>query len=630
MNTNLLHILMVLTIAGVPACAAVNTDAPSDVGTAVFALTGNIEGVTSLTLSIYDGPVTDLSTQTPTFQPIACQKYAGKDGNRIKLQYLKASSNYTLYVQMFGDDKCQKPVGFAWRGNVEVVGGTDLAQVVPTYYVQPYLLGQFTGLAPAPQMPSCKPDSDCESLQLGATCGMALKCVLPACSGDADCKSVHPNATCDTTSHRCLLTNLFPLNGGATRGLPSSAALGDGSVAVFGGLSELIAGNWTAISQTAEVFDPVTGYFRAVSAGLNEFKAVGLAVAVTDGAQAVAVVGGSVDASFALDPGKSLKTTLDAAGCPNPKNCPVSNLLQRWDLANEAKTELPMLVPPGTLPIVSRVRNKAGDFLLIAGGNVAPLSKLPTNDTRQALAQLCDLSKKDTITCAPSKNSMGVGRANAATACLESTADGTCTKLFILGGRKKAGTPLAEAYDAESDAFVPITVAESAVSTLLLHGGNLFKLANGSFLLLGASNQAIFMEDDLVTGPASLQPPMIVTVTQGPSSLTMQMTPVPMGNFVDKGKRLLATAVALRDGSTLLMGGLDENLQPMKTAVLFGPTGLPLANPDLSAARVGGTAALLGGKSALGGCVLLAGGFTADPTGAMTPQNHVEVFCPGQ
>ena len=39
-------------------------------------------------------------------------------------------------------------------------------------------------------------------------------------------------------------------------------------------------------------------------------------------------------------------------------------------------------------------------------------------------------------------------RANAATACLSSAADGTCTKLFILGGRKTAGTPLAEAYDA--------------------------------------------------------------------------------------------------------------------------------------------------------------------------------------
>jgi hypothetical protein len=427
-----------------------------------------------------------------------------------------------------------------------------------------------------------------------------------------------------------LLTNLFPLNGGAPRGLTNSLPLADGSVAVFGGLNALIEGNWFATNKQAEIFDPVTGYFRSVSAN-PDFTALGLSVAVTDGAQAVAIVGGSVDASFALVPGQSLKTTIDSTGCPNSKTCPVSNLVQRWDLANETKTELPLTVPPGSLPIVSRVHNKQGDFLLIAGGAPAPISKAPgASDPRQALAQLCDLSKKDAITCAPSKGSMGIGRANAATACMESNADGTCTKLLIVGGRKKAGTPLAEAYDADSDTFVPITVADSTVSTLLLHGGKLFKLANGSFLLLGASNQAIFIEDDLLTGPALLQPPMIVTVTQGSASLTMTMTPVPMGTFVDNGKRLLATATVLRDGSTLLMGGLDANLQPVKTALLFGPTGAPLAIPALAAARVGGTASLLGGHAALGGCVLLAGGFTADATGAMVPQNHVEVFCPGQ
>ena len=272
-------------------------------------------------------------------------------------------------------------------------------------------------------------------------------------------------------------------------------------------------------------------------------------------------------------------------------------------------------------------------MLLLAGGVAGPISTATgATDGRQAGATLCDLTQKGIITCTASKNSMLASRANAATACLASTADGTCTKLLILGGRKSEGTPLAEAYNAETDAFVPVTIAPPIpTAPFLLHGGQLLKIGDGKFLLVGASNQANFIEDDVLTGSAQLQPPMIVAVTQGQSSLTMQMVPVPMGAFAggDGGKRLFATAVTLRDGSSLLIGGLDSALQPVADALVFDANGQPVARAALASSRIGGTASLVGGKNALGGCVLLAGGFTTDAAGALTPQNHIEAFCPG-
>ncbi len=612
MKNSILHGALALLLATMTACAgqSATQDQPTGVGTAQFALTGALPGVTRLTLSIYDGAVSDTGAQSPTFQPLACQPYAGAGGNKIKLQYLKASSNYTLYVELFGDEKCEKRVGFGWRGNVEVVGGNDLADVVPTYYVQPYLFGAFTGLAPVPQ-----------------TLIDAAK--LVSCSGDSDCKAVHANGSCGK-DYKCVVDALFPLDGGARRGFASSLALADGSVAIIGGLTAPSGGNWAASKHEIEVFDPLSGYFRSVLDTEHAFIPVGLATAVTDGAQAIAIVGGSTDSSIALDPGKTLKTTLDATACPGA-SCPVSNHVQRWDLAAEAHADLPMTGTAHSLAIVSRVQAKDGPRLFIAGGAEARIAK---DDLRVATASLCDLSQKAVITCTPSKSAMSAPRANAATACLTSAADGTCTKLLILGGRRNPGTPLAEAYDATSDTFVPVSIADSSVNALLLHGGKLVKLANGNFLLLGASNQAIFLEDDVLTGAAQLQPPMIIAVTQGSSSLTMQMVPVPMGAFAggDGGKRVLATAVALANGGSLLIGGLDEKLQPVADALVFDANGQPVGRAALSAARIGATASLVGGRNALGGCVLLAGGFTTDTTtaaiGGLVPQNHVEAFCP--
>ena len=453
MNTTMLHATVALLFTTLAACTSqtATQDQLTGVGTAQFALTGALPGVTHLTLSIYDGSVGDIGAQSPTFQPIVCAQYGGAGGNRIRLQYLKASSNYTLYVEMFSDDKCEKRVGFGWRGNVEVVAGNDLAATMPTYYVQPYLFGQFTGLAPVP--PALQDASK-----------------LPSCNNDQDCKNVHVNATCGA-GNKCVVDTLSPLDGYARRGFANSLPLADGSVAVFGGLTAPTGGKWVATNQQAELFDPLLGYFRSVS-GSPAFTPVGLAMAVTDGAQAIAIVGGSADSSFTLDPGKTLTTTIDATGCSSAA-CPVSNLVQRWDLVAETKLELPMVAAPGSLPIVSRVHTKDGDRLLIAGGAKAPISK--NLDSRQAIASLCDLSQKDAITCTSNDaaHSPIVQRANAATVCLASIADGTCTSLFILGGRKTTGTDFAEAYDAGTNTFVPVTPKGGP----LLHGGSLVKLA---------------------------------------------------------------------------------------------------------------------------------------------------------
>ncbi len=608
MKTNLLHGVLALLVTGLAACAdqAATQDQPSGVGTAQFALSGALPGVTHLTLSIYDGAISDINAQSPTFQPIACASYAGAGGNKIKLQYLKASSNYTLFVELFGDDKCQKRVGFGWRGGVQVVGGNDLADVVPTYYVQPYLFGTFTGLAPVSQ-----------ALQDAAK--------AQSCTNDSDCKSVHVNGTC--AANRCVVDDLFPLDGGTRRGLANSLALADGSVAVFDGLSVPSSPNWVATSQQAEIFDPQLGYFRAITE--NGLTAVGLAIAVTDGASAVAIVGGSTDSGFALVPGKTLTTTVDLTGCPT--KCPVSNLVQRWDLGAQTLAELPMTTAPaGTLPIVARVHVKEGDRLLIAGGTNT-LPKSTSVDSRLGNAVLCDLTQTGLITCTSNSganHSPLAFRANAATLCLATTADGTCTKLLILGGRVSVGAPLAEIYDATTNTFVPVS-ADSSVTTQIIHGGKLVKLTDAKFLLLGASVAAPFIEDEVISAGVNLVPPSLITLDQTVTPPKLQIAAVPMGAFASAGSRLLATPIALANGASLLIGGVDSNLQPLGNALLFDTNGLPVGLVGLASSRIGGTASLIGTKNPLGGCVLLAGGFTTDASGAVTPQNHAEVFCPG-
>ncbi len=614
MKMNLLHGALALFVTSLTACAAQTTapDQATGVGTAQFALTGALPGVTHLTLSIYDGAISDINAQSPTFQPIACAAYAGAGGNKIKLQYLKASSNYTLFVELFGDDKCQKRVGFGWRGRVEVVGGNDLADVVPTYYVQPYLFGAFTGLAPV-------------------TADLQTAAKALSCSNESDCKSVHVNATCDSAAHRCVVDDLFPLDGYKRRGFANSVALADGSVAIFGGLSVPKDTNWEATASSgsstdAEIFDPQRGYFYAVNE--SALTGVGLANAVTDGASAVAIVGGASDTGFALVPGKSLTTTVDATGCPT--TCPVTNLVQRWDLGAQTLAQLPLTTAQfGTLPIVSRVHVKEGDRLLIAGGTSTPITK--TVDTRLPNAVLCDLTKPGVITCATNTgtgHSPGAERANAATACLSANADGTCTKLLILGGRKTVGKPLAEIYDATTNTFVPVS-AESSVTTQIIHGGKLIKLSDAKFLLLGASVAAPFLEDDVLTAPVGLVPPSLLTLDQTVTPPKLQLAPVPMGTLAAAGSRILATSIALANGGALLIGGLDANLQPVNNALLFDGNGLPVGLMGLASPRIGGNAALIGGKTPLAGCVLLSGGFTTDATGAVTPQNHVETFCTG-
>lgn len=600
---NLLKQWLLLSLSLLAACA-VQTPAESEVGVAHLALSGAIPGVKAMTLSLYDGPVTEIAGKSPTFQPLVCSPYANEASNRIKLSFLKAST-YTIYVELYSDGACQKRMGVAWRGNVAVESGTDTATSVPTYYVQPYLFDAFTNLA---------------------TVDPALQAQAKArsCAHQVDCASVHPNATCGP-DNTCVVDNLSPLNGADARGFARAVPLADGSVAIAGGLTLGQKDGWIATSASAEVFDPIQGYFRVVPE--QAFVPVGLAQAVTDGAQAIVLVGGSQRVQFALTPGKSLTASLDSKSCPG-QTCPVTNQIQRWDVLNGTLRSAPLSNAPGALPMVAKVHVTAAgqnvDRVLVAGGAAPPISK--TEDSRQVQATLCDLTPKDAISCPPpGTRSMSVKRANAATACLAATADGACTSLLLLGGRKKAGA-LAELYDGTTDSFVPVTVKSDP--TLVIHGGQLHRLATGQFLLVGATNSAPFIEDDSLTG-VFIQPPTLVTVTTVAGATTIELTPVAMGEFAPDGQRFLATSVSLRDGSVLLMGGLDTNLNPLSTALRFGPDGQPIARLDLRGTRVSGSAALIGGKSALAGCVLLGGGFTFNATAnALQPQNNVEAFCP--
>ena len=599
------------------ACANAPEPAPaSGTGSAYLALTGALPGVAAYSLSIYDGAVSDIGAQSPTYTPLQCAAYQGAVGNSIKLQYLKASSNYTILVDFFSDAACKSRVGFGWRGRVEVSGGTDGAASIPTYYVQPYFLSTFTGLA-------------------AVSPALQDKAKLRSCTTRDDCTALHPDADCNTDTNKCEVNNLFPLNGGAPRVFANAVSVADGGVALVGGLTkQQKSGTWIAANYFAEVFDPMAGYFQAASAesevdgvaANSTLVAVGLASAVTDTTHSIVMVGGSLDTNFALDPGKSLSTALDATDCSKPGAvCPVQNQIQRWDLQTASSETASLVTNPGALSVVARVHGKSGDRILVAGGAVPPLPKLV--DPRQSQASLCEIGDKLTITCPSSgARSMTVGRANAASACLAATADGACTQLLLLGGRKQ-GNALAEIYDADADTFTALPVKGDA--TLQLHGGRLHKLVTGKWLLVGASTDAVFLENDQLNLTAALQPPTLVDVTLG-ATPSIQLTPVDMGAVAgtDGGKRLFATSVSLRDGTVLLVGGIDPSLQAAPDAIRFDGTGKPIQRHTLTTPRIGATSALVGGSTPLGGCAFVSGGFRPAGGGTLTAQNSVEVFCP--
>lgn len=578
-------------------CAAPPAPAPpAGFGMVAFALTGALPDVQSLTLGLYDGAA---GAGKLVFDS-GCTPYVAQ--NLLSIGPLKTGSGYSLVAILFQDGQCQAPRFIAFRGAIAVTDQSETASQARPYYVQPYELGRFTGLAQV---------NPTKALDAGKT----------ACTQDVDCKSVHPNATCDAALHACTIDHLFPLNSAVRRAFPLVRTLDDGRVAITGGLTTQIQGDWSATNYRLEIFDPDTGLFGAREVS-NSPGAVGMAEGVSLAASAFAQVGGTAAAKINFVKGASLATALQTKGCAAgpASSCKVSGQVARVETRAPVVAQLANLDAPLAFPIVSRVRTPEGDRVLIAGGAKVPLKA--GGDSRSGQSVLCQMDGGQ-VECTPGPT-MKLGRSRAATACLSGNAV-QCTQVLVLGGRKAPVPPLAEIYDADKGEFVAALVAGEAVPDLV-HGGQLLPLGDGSWMLVGASKKALFLEDGDVATGADLDP-LRVTVDTTTSPPTVKISALPLGAGAQATRRLMATAVGLNDRSVLLMGGLDSALQPRADAIWFAPDGSIRETLELSAPRFGAGASLIGGHGPLAGCVLLAGGFTWQNS-ALVPQNHVEVFCP--
>lgn len=610
-----IHIFSSLTACAIICLAgcAVEQDAePRDgLGTMHLALPGEFPGVTKMMVRVYEGPVSDLKVGLKYELP--CIAYTGMDEkgketakNAFTLDKLPVREDYSVVIDLFSDEACTKLHTRAYRAGLAVTDKPESDVAKHPYYIQAFAVGGFAGMA--------RPNAN---LQLEAS--------QRACSTDADCKSVHATATC-SSAKTCTIDTLFPLNGGAKRGLPTVVGLSGGEVAISGGMSvDDGKGVWTATNEVVEVFDPTLGIFDHPARHVDNFgqqARVGLAGALPLSGRAFSLVGGVAKVRLELKKGTLTSSVLGDA-CGGGGDCPASKAVWRIDLASNGAsgTTLDTFL---SQPSVAQVATKSGPRVLVAGGATLPLPK--SGDGRSAEAFLCELGAGK-AGCISASSFMKVGRANAATACIVA-GEGGCKKLLIIGGRKSASAPLAEIYDAEADTFEAVIVAGKAPS--VAHGGALVPNGDNALLWLGASGKALFVDAATAQSPGDLSA-MRIEVSEANLAITITISDVDLNGQAAAGadKRAMATGIGLNDGGALLIGGIGSAGVPVANALWIDTEGKVKSSLKLDMARFGAGAARMDVQGPLAGCVLLAGGFTAASDGSLETVSHVEVFCPG-
>lgn len=601
-------IILLATLQG--GCAASDDPATSDgLGTMSYALTGTFPGAKRMKVRVYQGAVTNLSAGLKYELP--CISYLGADGSTAKnaftLDRLPTRNDYAIVIDLFADDACTDLKVRAYRSGLVVSDSVESEVAKHPYYIQPFIIDAFSGMA--------RPNAALQAEAKGR-----------ACSTDTDCKSVHAAATCGADKN-CEMDSLFPLNGGARRAFPSVVTLSTGEVAISGGLSVADkAGNWSATNELVEIFDPSLGLFRSPASRVDNFGGqarVGLATALSLPGRTFGLIGGTAKANIHSVTG-GISTLLQAESCGGSgASCPASKAVWRVDLdANiSAGTQLDTFL---AMPIVERVATADGPRILIAGGAALPLPK--SGDSRSKEAFLCELGA-GVAACISSSAFMNAARANAPTACLKSTPDG-CKRLLILAGRASDKAALAEIYDAETDKFIEVAV--SGPGTVgAVHGGHMVKVAPNKLLLLGVTGPAPMLDPAAPKlGGDTL--PVMLEIDDSGDAPKINATVVELGAFAgkDSGRRALAAAIGLPDGSALHIGGLGPDGKAIADAMRISAEGKVIGRVPLEVARFGASAARIGGLGPLAGCVLVAGGITdSQPTG-LQAVNHVEVFCP--
>lgn len=601
----------VLIVATTSACVddgAISDDGEAGaLGVMRLALSATVPGATHMRVRVYNGTVKTFA-DTPRYA-LGCVPYADTDGsvkNPFTLDRLPLRTDYAVLVELFADADCKEGVLFAYRGGIAVKAVSTATAGEAPYYLQPARYDQFTGMAVA---------------SASASAAVAAR----SCTADAECHGAHPAAVC--RDNRCALDSLFPLNGGARRGLPTAVVLSDGRVAVHGGVSAHGDGDlWASTSQRVEIFEPRLGRFETPAANVLYFENVArtaLGGTVAGDAATLLVLGGSARLAIARK-GAKLVAGLDAATCTiASSNCPVSASVKRADLNSKISTGT-TLPQPRARPIVARIVTASGSRLLIAGGAALPLPK--SGDPRLGDAVICQLDGT-TADCNDAKAVMVAARANAATLCLDATALG-CRRLLIFGGRLSKSAPLAEIYDATKDTFEAVELGQGFVPESV-HGGALVAVKGGAALLLGATANALFLDPAATTDPKAVEP-LRIEIDESTSPTRLTLAKIDLGAFAgtDAGRRALSTVVGLGDGGLLYVGGLDDKGAIVSDAIRFDADGLPVARVALEVARYGAASATAG-TGLFTGCAMIFGGFSeAKAGGADVALAHTEIFCP--
>jgi hypothetical protein len=575
-------------------CATEPVEAPQKpgFGRLELALTGSLTGAKRMSIRLFRGALT-----APGKVPAhawACQPYGGSTSNKSVVQDLEAADDYSVLVELYEDDACSKLRYRAYRGGIAVKAGTGKEVSTTPYWLPTVEAGHFSAMAQV----------NAELIKAAAS---------KTCASDEECRGVHVNAVC-AENHKCTVENLFPLNGAQRRAFATMVTLSDGRVGILGGFGVLAEGYWAATAETVEVYEPSLGIFSRtkVSGGL----ALGLADAVTLTGGSFAYLGGATGAKVLLA-NKKLTTQLDTRGCTGaPEGCAVDHELFRWTLDANPKADSIALGVPVAFPQIAAVTTAKGNRLLVAGGADVPI----LGDKRRGQAQLCVVEASGLSCPEQPATAMKAQRAQAAVSCLGHDVSGNCIKVGLFGGRVSG--PLSELFDGTSGTFAALQDLGPAPASI--HGGKIYPFGANTYLLIGGTSHKTFLEDSEISSGGDL-PVYKLTVDTAALTVTWAAVDLSASGAADGGKRLWPASVQLADGSVLVMGGLDANLNPLGDAIWIAQSGS--ARVLTNFARFGASAAVIGGKGPMGGCVVLGGGFGLATDGSLVPQNQIELFC---
>lgn len=507
-----------------------------------------------------------------------CQPFGG---TAFKVDPLEAGSGRSLSLAAYADDGCAAAqIKYrAYRGDVIIDPEEDRI-----YVLFPYRVGSMTALpVPSP-----------------ASMDRAAK---TACDRDADCREeVHQAAFC-TSSGRCALTSLHPLNRFAPRALHASASLADGSVVSVGGIGQAAPGTGALLGTdiTLERFLPERNLFEVTS--ISEYSArIRLAlhdtVALADGR--LVVVGG-LQSLILARAGDTLSFTLPSEVCSAGNDC-APNLINHvtvLDFEDERAitSTLPQpLAWARTMPLALEGPDSDPQFL-VTGGLVIDGDEdkvVPSDHVFRCTVRDDD----DPVRCTELDVRMSAPRAGHAVHCLDGDADGGCHKVLIAGGHGVDDDDVADVYDHDARTLAPLTRRGEGKAG----GGWALAEVGGVLLTLGGSTGGIGAPPDL--------DPQVVRVNG--ERITIQ--PVDLGDLPDgAAHRVFAATAHAGDGALLMIGGLDQENNATRSVLRFrvgsgdGADAVDVERIQLAVARFGHTAVAIE-RGPLAGSVLVQGG----------------------